>query len=261
MMLGRMGRKSRPVVREKSGEDAPLWRIFDPGFKGKVEVLVCADGEEGFNFTIRDNFRLPEREVMEAVSPQGKGTIDGTLMPRVFQKKHVEKLGDKKLRKPQKPHDPVVVPPLVPVVVGISRICLCKYDDYVVVSDTLEGLGVLGGSAAASESGAGSKPTVEKKRKGDAAGAGGRKEPQEEIFSLFDVPPSPSRDAVADVGVNKEFRRSPYIEVVTPPSAHAEDTRKKAAGQTIVDTVDSSDNLIELRDTDVEGVRNQNPLM
>ncbi|MFS8016675.1 hypothetical protein Hanom_Chr15g01371351 [Helianthus anomalus] len=44
MMLGRMSRKARPVVREKSGEDAPLWRIFDPGFKGKVEVLVCTDG-------------------------------------------------------------------------------------------------------------------------------------------------------------------------------------------------------------------------
>ncbi|KAM0031788.1 hypothetical protein Hdeb2414_s0017g00513021 [Helianthus debilis subsp. tardiflorus] len=40
MMLGRMSRKARPVVREKSGEDAPLWRIFDPGFKGKVEVLL-----------------------------------------------------------------------------------------------------------------------------------------------------------------------------------------------------------------------------
>ncbi|KAM0063178.1 hypothetical protein Hdeb2414_s0003g00088031 [Helianthus debilis subsp. tardiflorus] len=46
--------------------DSALWRIFDPDFKGKVEVLACADGEEGFNFIIRDNFRLPEREAMEA---------------------------------------------------------------------------------------------------------------------------------------------------------------------------------------------------
>ncbi|KAL9999364.1 hypothetical protein Hdeb2414_s0033g00720741 [Helianthus debilis subsp. tardiflorus] len=43
VMLGRMSRKARPIVREKSGEDASLWRIFDPGFKGKVEVLACAD--------------------------------------------------------------------------------------------------------------------------------------------------------------------------------------------------------------------------
>ncbi|MFS7901231.1 hypothetical protein Hanom_Chr00s181852g01832171 [Helianthus anomalus] len=66
MMLGRINRKARPVVREKSGgkypssyavscflnfvyscfanvlsEDAPLWRIFDSGFKGKVEMVVC----------------------------------------------------------------------------------------------------------------------------------------------------------------------------------------------------------------------------
>ncbi|KAM0040432.1 hypothetical protein Hdeb2414_s0012g00393821 [Helianthus debilis subsp. tardiflorus] len=158
MMLGRVSRKARPVVWEKSGEDAPFWRIFDPGFKGKVEVLACADGEEGFNFTIRDNFRLPEREAMQAELPQGK-------------------------------------------------------------------------------------------------------EPQEESFSLFDVPFSPPRDAPTDAGVNKEFRRSPSIEVVTPPSARAEDIGKKAAGQTIVDTVDSSDNLIEPRDADVEGVRNRSPLI
>ncbi|MFS8016674.1 hypothetical protein Hanom_Chr15g01371341 [Helianthus anomalus] len=115
-----------------------------------------------------------------------------------------------------------------------------------VPKNTWRNLGVLGGGAAASGSSAGSKPTVERKRKGDATGAGGQKgpklrrtQPQEEIFSLFDVPPSPSRDAVADVGVNKEFRRSPSIEVVTLPSAHAEDTGKKAAGQTIVDTPNS----------------------
>ncbi|MFS7931432.1 hypothetical protein Hanom_Chr04g00355921 [Helianthus anomalus] len=77
--------------------------------------------------------------------------------------------------------------------------------------------------------------------------------PREETFSFFDVPSSPPRDADVDMGVNEEFRRSPSIEVVTAPSAHAEDTGKKAAGQTIFDTVDSSDNLIEPPDTDVEG--------
>ncbi|MFS7888817.1 hypothetical protein Hanom_Chr00s000002g01599541 [Helianthus anomalus] len=80
MMLTRMSRKVRAVVREKSGEDAALWRMFDPDFKGKVEVVACADSEEGFNLTISDNFRLPELEAMEVELPQGKGTIDKPLL-------------------------------------------------------------------------------------------------------------------------------------------------------------------------------------
>ncbi|MFS7910563.1 hypothetical protein Hanom_Chr02g00107741 [Helianthus anomalus] len=83
MMLGRMSRKARPVVREKVA-DAPIWRIFDPGFKGKVEVVACADGEEGFNFTIRDNFRIPDREAMEAKLPQGKGIANVILGPETL---------------------------------------------------------------------------------------------------------------------------------------------------------------------------------
>ncbi|KAF5805102.1 hypothetical protein HanRHA438_Chr05g0214831 [Helianthus annuus] len=114
MMLTRMSRKARPVVRDKSDEDAALWRIFDPDFKGKVEVLACADGEEGFNFTIRDNFRLPEREAMEAELPQGKGNLgalgdpDATGVPI----KHVEKAV--RIRNPKKKHETTFIPPLVP---------------------------------------------------------------------------------------------------------------------------------------------------
>ncbi|MFS7949378.1 hypothetical protein Hanom_Chr06g00570891 [Helianthus anomalus] len=67
----------------------------------------------------------------------------------------------------------IVVPPLVPELAGISRTRLRKYDDYVVVSDTLEGLGVPGGAAAAGGSSAGTKPVDDKKRKGYAPVAGG----------------------------------------------------------------------------------------
>ncbi|KAM0004606.1 hypothetical protein Hdeb2414_s0002g00060181 [Helianthus debilis subsp. tardiflorus] len=74
MMLTRPDRKARPVVREKSGEDTALWRIFDPNFKGKVEILRCAEGEEGFNLTICDNFRIPDSDGLKAPLPQGKGT-------------------------------------------------------------------------------------------------------------------------------------------------------------------------------------------
>ncbi|KAM0040336.1 hypothetical protein Hdeb2414_s0012g00392581 [Helianthus debilis subsp. tardiflorus] len=180
MMLGRMSRKARPIVREKSGEDAPLCRMFHPGFKGKVEVLACADGEEGFNHTIRDNFRLPEWDAMEATLPQGKGDLGALGDPEAtgVPKQHMEKHGDRRFHKPRKPHASVIVPPLVPEVAGISRIHLPKYNDYVVVSDTLEGLGVPGGGAAASGSSTCSKPADERKWKGDAAGAGGQKGPK-----------------------------------------------------------------------------------
>ncbi|MFS7955127.1 hypothetical protein Hanom_Chr07g00638981 [Helianthus anomalus] len=231
MMLGRMIRKARPVVREKSGEDAPLCRMFCPDFKGKVVVLPCEDGEEGFNVTIHDNFRVPAHGALEVELPQGNGNLgalgdpDGTSVP----KQHMEKHGDKKFRRAKKPHEPVVIPPFVPEVAGIYRIHLRKYDDYVVVADTLEGLGVLGGGAAAGGSSAGLKPTGDKKRKEDAAGAGGQKgpklrrtrtaaisqpkpavvtEPHEESFSFFDASSYPQLDAAADMGVNKEFRRS-----------------------------------------------------
>ncbi|KAJ0678110.1 hypothetical protein HanOQP8_Chr12g0444201 [Helianthus annuus] len=97
------------------------------------------------------------------------GDPDATGVP----KKHVEK--GVRFRKPKKTHEPAIVPPLVPQVAGISRTRLRSYNDYVVVSDTLEGLGVLGGRAATSGSSAGSKPTDEKKWKVDVAGASEQK--------------------------------------------------------------------------------------
>ncbi|KAJ0584500.1 hypothetical protein HanRHA438_Chr05g0223011 [Helianthus annuus] len=122
-------------------EDAPLWRMFCPDFKGEVEIVACADGEEGFNRTIRDNFRLPDRAALEAVLPQGKGIVDlgalGDPAAMGVPKQAEPKISDKRARK-KKTHEAVVIPLLVPEVAGISRTRLCKYDDYVVVSDTLE---------------------------------------------------------------------------------------------------------------------------
>ncbi|KAF5768209.1 hypothetical protein HanXRQr2_Chr14g0633741 [Helianthus annuus] len=192
MMLGRMSRKARSVVREKSGGN--LGPLGDP-----------------------DAIDVPKKRVEKGV----------------------------RFRKPKKTHEPAIVPPLVPQVAGISRTRLRSYNDYVVVSDTLEGLGILGGGAVASGSSAGSKPADEKKRKVDAAGAGEQKRPKLRRTRTAAIS-QPKPTVVTG-------KRSPSIEVVTPPSAHAEDARKKAAGQSIFNTVDSSDNLIEPRDIDVEG--------
>ncbi|KAJ0688314.1 hypothetical protein HanOQP8_Chr11g0392991 [Helianthus annuus] len=167
MMLTRMNRKAKPVVREKRGEDAALWRIFDPEFKGKVEVIACADVEDGFNVIIRDNFRVPSEAALAVELPQGKA--------KGVPKRQVEK--GVRFRQKKK-HEPADVPPLVPRVAGISCTSFHRYIDYVVVSDTLEGLGIPGGGAAAGGSAAGSKPTDEKKKRKieeKAAGTGERK--------------------------------------------------------------------------------------
>ncbi|MFS7890458.1 hypothetical protein Hanom_Chr00s000083g01619211 [Helianthus anomalus] len=146
MMLGRMSRKARPVVPEKV-EDAPHWGMFFPDFKGKVEVLACVDGEERFNHTIRDNFRL-------FIVGRNAGDLGALRVPDAtgVAKQYMEKHGDKRFFTPKKPHEPIVVPPLVPEVAD--------------------------GGAAAGGSSVGSKPATDKKRKGDVAAAGGQKGPK-----------------------------------------------------------------------------------
>ncbi|KAF5822311.1 hypothetical protein HanRHA438_Chr01g0025361 [Helianthus annuus] len=69
MMLGRMSRKARPDCGKRVVE-APLWRMFCPEFKVEVEIVACVDDEEGFNRTIRNNFRLPDQAALEAVLPK-----------------------------------------------------------------------------------------------------------------------------------------------------------------------------------------------
>ncbi|MFS7921231.1 hypothetical protein Hanom_Chr03g00234351 [Helianthus anomalus] len=95
---------------------------------------------------------------MEAELSQGKGDLGALGDPDAagVPKKHVEKAV--RTHNPKKKHEPPFVPPLVSQVAGTSRSCLRRYTDYVVVSDTLEGLG--------------------KKQKLNAAGAGERKRPK-----------------------------------------------------------------------------------
>ncbi|MFS7997886.1 hypothetical protein Hanom_Chr12g01147251 [Helianthus anomalus] len=130
-----------------------------------------------------------------------------------------------------------------------------------------QSLGVLGGAAAGGST-TGAEPVDMKKREGGAPVAGEQKapklrktratavlmpkllvitEPREEPVSFSAAPPSPPKEV--DVEVQKKGEDSPYIEMVsgsgTPPSVHAEETLKKTAGETIVDTLDSANNLID----------------
>ncbi|MFS8000232.1 hypothetical protein Hanom_Chr12g01175921 [Helianthus anomalus] len=274
MMLGRMNRNARPVVREKN-EDAPLWRMFCPDIKGKVVVLACEDGEEGFNRSIRNNSRVPDQAALMVELPQGKVKL--FIFALLFFKQLI-------------PDDCLLMNEtqgiLVPWGTLLQRVfpnSTCRRwatSDFANRRNHMSRLLFLlwcqrwfrgcGGSSV------GVKPVDDKKRKGDAPVAGGKKglklrrtrtiaipqlkpavttgkliicyisvvipdvtdrrslfcvETREEPVSVFATPPSPSS-----------------IEVVTPPSVHAEDIAKKPAAQTIDDTLDSSNSLIDLHD-------------
>ena len=117
----------------------------------------------------------------------------GKFEVRTVPKKHAEKKHVKKparSRGKEKPEGSVA-PPLVSQAAGISRSCYRRYTDYVVVSHTLEDLGVPGGGAAAGGSSAGSKPADEKRKRNTeekAAGAGEKKRPRLQTKRTTGVP-------------------------------------------------------------------------
>ena len=53
--------------------------MFAPDFLGKVETVVCADGEEEFNVLIRDNFRVPTEAALAVELPRGNGMFRNPL--------------------------------------------------------------------------------------------------------------------------------------------------------------------------------------
>ncbi|KAJ0938762.1 hypothetical protein HanRHA438_Chr02g0053421 [Helianthus annuus] len=274
MMLTRPDRKARPVVREKSGRKHyhPCARMFEPDFEGKVELIACGE-REGFNLEIVGNFRVPTREILNAPVPEGEGTLgDLGKFEKPVPMKHVEK---KQLKKPawgrgKEKTDGSAAPPLVSQAAGISRSCYRRYTDYVVVSDTLEGLGVTGGGAAAGGTAAGSTLVGEKRKpEQTAAGVGEIKrrklqskrvvphkrnlrlllvKPQGKDFSIFDAPSSPLHTTATDSGATKETTAS-FAKVASDPIVRAKETVEKVATQ-IFDTVDSSNNLISPNDAD-----------
>ncbi|KAJ0541450.1 hypothetical protein HanLR1_Chr09g0308041 [Helianthus annuus] len=244
IMLTRPDRKARPILREKSGENAPLWRMFESTFEGKVELVPCGE-REGFNLEIVGNFRVPPRNVLNAPMPEGNLGVLGKFEVRTVPKKHVDR---KQVKKPargrgkEKPGGSVATP--------LVWWCGCRWDL------------------------CGSDPAGEKKRKPEekAAGAGeikrrriqtkrstgvtqkkpaassGKRFITSDFSSLFDAPLSPAHETAADAGVNKEFT-GPFVKVVSEPSVQVEGTGEKVRAQ-IFDTVDSSNNLITPTDTD-----------
>ncbi|KAJ0539180.1 hypothetical protein HanHA300_Chr08g0283421 [Helianthus annuus] len=300
MMLSRPDRKERPVLREKGGgklftlcyfpyflslvvtcmhvsaDAVGLWRMFEPDFEGQVE-LIAVELKKGFNLEILSNFRVPSRAVLDApVLGDARGILAdlGKFEKRVPKKTVEKKTVKKTVRGRGKGSaEGSAAPSSVSEAAGTYRSCSRGYTDYVVVSDTLEGLGVIGSGAAAGGT-AVVPPVVGEKRGPEqkAAGGGGPKrrrlqtkrvapaqkkpavaaESRDAGYSFFDFPSSPLHTAAAGAGVSKEtvVPREPMAPFIGPVRDPPLEKTVETTADRIFDTVDSSDNLISPNEGD-----------
>ncbi|KAF5802825.1 hypothetical protein HanRHA438_Chr06g0273361 [Helianthus annuus] len=174
-------------------------------------------------------------------------------------------VADRQKKKPQK-H---VTVPVKQVASGTFRPRYRKYEDYVIVSDTLEGLGVLSSSSGAAGATASTGPFAGHKRKGDNAAGGETKKPTlcqaravvlpthipavfvETTMAPTPTPTPPSPPSKVVVQEEKKTEGEPEVEELgsegTPPAQNVKGLFKDSAGETIVDTLDASGNLIDQR--------------
>ncbi|XP_035838913.1 uncharacterized protein LOC110931355 [Helianthus annuus] len=216
-MMLRRGKNSKPVVREKSGEDAPAWRMFAPDFEGTVETVVCADGEQDHNTIIRSNFRVPTAAALAVELPVGKGDLGA--------------LGD-------------------PEAKGVPK-RQTKQAEEAAAGGTAAGPPVIGEKRTPEQKAAGGVET-KRRRLVTKRSAPAQKKPavvverQDEDFSIFDAPESPPRAMGAG---GTEVPSTPPVKVVPESTVQKEGTAENAAAQ-IFDTVDSSNNLISPNEGD-----------
>ncbi|KAF5761122.1 hypothetical protein HanXRQr2_Chr16g0761381 [Helianthus annuus] len=166
MLQNRPGVKKKFVVKE---QDKELLRQIE----GKIEVVECGEGEEGWYEATVGGFRLLSQATLDALCRKGEvilGLLE-TLMGKVLKTAPAAVIVDKK-----KTGKPMTIP-VKQVTSGTFRPRLRKSEDYVILSDTFEGLGVPGSSSGAGGATAGTSPLVEQKRKGDTATAGESKMP------------------------------------------------------------------------------------
>ncbi|XP_035836722.1 uncharacterized protein LOC110919845 isoform X2 [Helianthus annuus] len=251
-MMLRRGKNSKPVVREKSGEDAPAWRMFAPDFEGTVETVVCADGEQDHNTLIRSNFRVPTAAALAVELPVGKGDLGALGDPEAKGVPKRQTVKGVRFRQ-KKIKEVTTVPHLVPQAAA---------------AESHSGAAKKQAEEAAAEGTAAGPPVIGEKRRPEQKAAGGvetkrrrlvtkrsapaQKKPavvverQDEDFSIFDAPESPPRAMGAG---GTEVPSTPPVKVVPESTVQKEGTAENAAAQ-IFDTVDSSNNLISPNEGD-----------
>ncbi|KAJ0612181.1 hypothetical protein HanHA300_Chr01g0024651 [Helianthus annuus] len=257
MMLTRRNKNSRPVVREKSGEDAPAWRMFALDFLGTVETVVCADGEEDHNAIIRSNFRVPTEAALAVELPPGKGDLGALGDPEAKGVPKRQTVKGVRFRQ-KKIKEVTVVPHLVPqaAAAGSRSGAAKKQAEETAAGGTAAGPLVIGEKRRPEQKAAGGVET-KRRRLVTKRSAPTQKKPavvvelQDEGVSIFDAPGSPPR--ATDAGAT-EVPSTPPARVVSESTVRTEGTAENAATQ-IFDTVDSSNNLISPNEGDNLSVR------
>ncbi|KAJ0950255.1 hypothetical protein HanPSC8_Chr02g0046101 [Helianthus annuus] len=191
MMLTRPDRKARPVLREKSGAR----------FRGRVE-LIAVELKKGFNLEIVSNFRVPTRAMLEAPVPGDARAVLADLgkFEKRISKKHAEKKPVKKTTRGRGKGraEGSVAPSSVSEAAGTYRSCYRGYTDYVVVTNTLEGLGVIGSGAAAG--GTAAVPPIVGEKRGPEQKAAGGGEPKRRRLQTKRAAPAQKKPAIAADG-------------------------------------------------------------
>ncbi|KAJ0743954.1 hypothetical protein HanPI659440_Chr10g0381891 [Helianthus annuus] len=257
MMLTRRNKNSRPVVREKSGEDAPAWRMFAPDFHGTVETVVCADGEEDHNTIIRSNFRVPTEAALAVELPPGKGDLGALGDPEAKGVPKRQTVKGVRFRQ-KKIKEVTTVPHLVPqAAAAVSRSGAAKrQSEETSAGGTAAGPPAVGEKRGPEQKAAGGVESKRRRLVTKRSAPTQKKpavvvEPQDEDFSIFDAPESPPRATGAGA---TEVPSTPPVKVVPESTVQKEGTAENAAAQ-IFDTVDSSNNLISPNEGDDLSVR------
>ncbi|KAJ0705027.1 hypothetical protein HanPI659440_Chr14g0569041 [Helianthus annuus] len=242
-MMLRRGKNSKPVVREKSGEDAPAWRMFAPDFEGTVETVVCADGEQDHNTIIRSNFRVPTAAALAVELPVGKGDLGALGDPEAKGVPKRQTVKGVRFRQ-KKIKEVTTVPHLVPQAAAAeSRSGAAKKQaEEVAAGGTAAGPPVIGEKRRPEQKAAGGVET-KRRRLVTKRSAPAQKKPavvverQDEDFSIFDAPESPPR--AMDAG-GAEVPSTPPVKVVPESTVQKEGTAENAAAQ-IFDTKSAVD--------------------
>ncbi|KAJ0583034.1 hypothetical protein HanHA89_Chr05g0172111 [Helianthus annuus] len=226
------GKNSKPVVREKSGEDAPAWRMFAPDFEGTVETVVCADGEQDHNTIIRSNFRVPTAAALAVELPVGKGDLGALGDPEAKGVPKRQTVKGVRFRQ-KKIKEVTTVPHLVPQAAAAeSRSGAAKKQaEEVAAGGTAAGPPVIGEKRRSEQKAAGGVET-KRRRLVTKRSAPAQKKPavvverQDEDFSIFDAPESPPRAMGAG---GTEVPSTPPVKVV-PESTVQKEARQHDAG-------------------------------
>ncbi|KAJ0680766.1 hypothetical protein HanPI659440_Chr16g0628031 [Helianthus annuus] len=146
--------KQKPVCREDD-RVVGLWRMFTSDNKLRIAAEPCDDGEEGWYETIVGNFRIPEKPALEASVAARPGMLcslpffeplgcaGGLVGCLAALGAHPAAAGGSKAQKAKRQEKAAALV-TKRASTGIFRPRKTQPTDYVLVSDTLEGLDILG---------------------------------------------------------------------------------------------------------------------